>query len=92
MGDRIDVLIEDMMERQRRLLRLREPRRRPTKAERCMDRVVEGDRSDERWQRKQHRRMERGKVRAMGKLGAASPVRRIDPVTGAVIEEGKGRI
>jgi hypothetical protein len=86
MGDRIDVLIEGMMERQRRLLRLREPRRRDTAAERRMDRIVEGDRRDRRWVRKQYRRMERGKVRKLGKLGAASTVRKIDPVTGEVME------
>jgi hypothetical protein len=91
MGDRIDVLIEDMIERQGRLLRLREPRRRKTAADRRLDRVVQGDRKDGRWARKQHRRIERGKVRALGKLGAASRVRRIDPKTGQVIDEGKGR-
>jgi hypothetical protein len=86
MVDRIAVLIADMAERQRRLLRLREPRRRTTKAERIMDRIVGGDRSDEKWQRKRERRIQRGKLKKLGKLGAASKVRKVDVVTGEVIK------
>jgi hypothetical protein len=50
--DRLDVLIEDMQERQRRLLRLRQPRRSETQQDRRLDRVVQGDREDMRWARK----------------------------------------
>jgi hypothetical protein len=91
MGDRIDVLIEDMIERQARLLRLREPGRRKTAAERRLDDIVQGDRKDRRWARKHYRRVQRAKARKLGKLGAAGPVRRIDPATGEVIEEAKAR-
>lgn len=88
--DRIDVLIEDMVERQRRLLQLREPRRKVTAAERRLDRIVQGTRQDERWAGKRKRRIQRGKVRKLGRLGAASGVRRIDPRTGRVMmEEGQ---
>jgi hypothetical protein len=87
MGDRIDVLIEDMIERQA----LREPGRRKTAAERRLDDIVQGDRKDRRWARKHYRRVQRAKARKLGKLGAAGPVRRIDPATGEVIEEAKAR-